>query len=291
MSRALADALDKLLAGPGGAAASQFTPAQRRELDAFARQTGAVRRLSQGRGVSYQLSDAALAQAHLDALRPVAKADLDPLLPARANHIARMRDSKGGAHAHGTGYLLLKAAGPDVSWQRGDGVSVDISAATRGAGVAALAIAPADGWHSAQPVWLVENQALFDRLDWLPAGAHGSVLYYGGQLSNLLLDWLARRRRGARIMFFPDYDGVGLLNYCRLVEKSQCECEFWLMPGWRDLLPKYGSNSVWQNTRREFDAALVRLERRGMPPELGQLCQALSLHGLALEHEAVWLNA
>lgn len=157
--------------------------------------------------------------------------------------------------------------------------------------MAGLAFVPADGWHSAQPVWLVENQALFDRLDWLPPGAHGSVVYYGGQLSNLLLDWLAQRPRTTRIMFFPDYDGVGLLNYCRLVEKAQSECEFWLMPGWRDLLGKYGSNSVWQNTLEEFNAALARLEQHGMPPELSQLCQALSMHGLALEHEAVWLKA
>lgn len=291
MSRALADALGKLLAGQGSAAATLFTPAQRRELDAFARQTGAVRRLTQGRGASYQLSDTGLAQAHLDALRPVAAAQLDPLLPVRANLIARTRNSKGGSHGHGVGYLLLKAAGPDVTWQRGDGVSIDISGATQSAGVAGLAIAPADGWHSAQPVWLVENQALFDRLDWLPAGAHGSVVYYGGQLSNLLLDWLAQRSRTAKIMFFPDYDGVGLLNYCRLVDKAMSECEFWLMPGWLDLLRKYGSNSVWQNTSKEFNAALVRLEQRGMPPELDQLCRALSLHGLALEHEAVWLRA
>jgi hypothetical protein len=83
-------------------------------------------------------------------------------------------------------------------------------------------------------------------------------------------------------MFFPDYDGVGLLNYCRLIEKVQSECEFWLMPGWRDLLRKYGSNSVWQNTCKEFNAALAHLEQRGMPPEPDQLCQALSLHGWRL---------
>ena len=291
MSRTLADALDKLLAGEGSTAATLFTPAQRRELDVFARQTSAIRRLVQGRGVSYQLTDMGLAQAHLNVLRPVAKAQLDPLLPVRANLIARRRNSKGGSHGHGTGYLLLKAVGPDVAWQRGDGISVDISGTMQSAGVASIAITPADGWHSEQPVWLVENQALFDRLDWLPSGAHGSVIYYGGQLSNLLLGWLAQRRRTARIMFFPDYDGVGLLNYCRLVEKSQSECEFWLMPGWQDLLRKYGSNSVWQSTSKEFNAALVRLEQRGMPPELSQLCQYLSSHGLALEHETVWLKA
>lgn len=291
MSRALADALDRLLAGQGSAAATSFTPAQRRELDAFARQTGAVRRVAQGRGVSYQVSDMALAQAHLAALRPMARDQLDPLLPARANHIARMRNSKGGSHGHGTGYLLLKAAGPDVTWQNGEGVRLDISSATHSAGVAGLAFTPADDWHSAQPVWLVENQALFDRLDWLPAGTHGSIVYYGGQLSNLLLDWLAQRSRTDRIMFFPDYDGVGLLNYCRLVEKTQSECEFWLMPGWQDLLRKYGSNGIWQNTCKDFHVAYARLEQRGMAPELNALCQALSLHGLALEHEAVWLQA
>lgn len=65
---------------------------------------------------------------------------------------------------------------------------MDISANTQIAGASAIAIAASDGWTTDKPIWLVENQALFDRLDWLPAGASGSLIYYGGQLSNLLLD-------------------------------------------------------------------------------------------------------
>lgn len=290
MSRALADALEKLLAAQGNAAATLFTPAQRRQLDLFARQTGALVRKTQGSGASYQLTDATLAQSHLAALRPVAHSELDAALPARANNIARMRDSKGRSHGHATGYLLLKAIGGDVVWQRGDGALLDVAAATALAGAAAIAIGVDDGWSTGQPIWLVENQALFDRPDWLPAGAGGSLVYYGGQLSNLLLDWLARRQRTTGIVFFPDYDGVGLLNYSRLAAKACCPVEFWLMPGWAELLGKYGSNGVWNKTRRQFDTAMANLEKSGMPVPLNALCRALAAHGLGLEHEAVWLD-
>jgi hypothetical protein len=289
VSRALADALGKLLSTPGPSAATLFTPAQRRELDRFARQTGALRLSTQGRGASYLVLDAALARAHLGQLRPTSIGELDASLPARANNIARMRDSKGRGHTHGTSYLLLKAIGDGVIWQRGDGAGVDISAGTALAGAAAIAIEAGDGWQTDAPIWLVENQALFDRLDWLPPDAHGSIAYYGGQLSRLLLDWMARRARSGRVVFFPDYDGVGLLNYARLREKSLAPVEFWLMPDWEGRLRKYGSNRVWQNTRKDFSAALARLEALGMPLEVAELCRAMSGQGLALEHEAVWL--
>jgi hypothetical protein len=290
VSRALADALEKLLDAEGAAAATLFTPAQRRELDVFARHTGALRLTRQGRGASYLLVDAALARAHLAQLRPVAAAALDTSLPPRANNIARTRDSKGRAHTHGTGYLLLKAIGEGVTWRRGDGASLDLSAATATAGVAAIAIQAGDDWHTDTPLWLVENQALFDRVDWLPPAAHGSIVYYGGQLSRLLLDWLAQRARAGGIVFFPDYDGVGLLNFARLAEKSLAPVEFWLMPDWEARLRKYGSNLIWRNTHREFEAAVARLGALGMPAPLAAVCQALAAHGLALEHEAVWLG-
>lgn len=246
--------------------------------------------MTQGRGASYLVTDVVVARAHLTALRPVAVAALDASLPTRANNIARMRGSKGRAHKHNTGYLLLKAIGSDVSWQRGDGARFDLSGNTALAGAAAIAIEAGDGWHTDAPIWLVENQAPFDRLDWLPPNAHGSIVYYGGQPSRLLLDWMAQRTRGDRMMFFPDYDGVGLLNYARLREKSLAPVEFWLMPDWAGRLRKYGSNPVWQNTRKDFSAAVERLDVMGMPTQVKALCQAMSEQGLALEHEAVWLD-
>ncbi len=38
-------------------------------------------------------------------------------------------------------------------------------------GAAALAIHAGSTWRSEHPLWLVENQALFDRLDWLPSSS------------------------------------------------------------------------------------------------------------------------
>ncbi|MBC7605045.1 MAG: hypothetical protein H7255_20605 [Ramlibacter sp.] len=290
MSRALADALDKLLGAEGSSAATLFTTAQRRELDRFARQTGTLRLVTQGRGASYQLIDAVLARAHLDQLRPVSIAGLDASLPTRANNIARMRDSKGRGHTHGTNYLLLKALGPGVAWHRGDGAIFDLSANTMLAGASVIAFEPSDGWHTDAPIWLVENQALFDRLDWLPPNTHGSIIYYGGQLSRLFLEWMSQRARASRIVFFPDYDGVGLLNFARLIERSITSVEFWLMPDWTERLRKYGSNALWQKTRNDFGSAVARLDFLGRRSELTPLCQAMSAQGLALEHEAVWLE-
>jgi hypothetical protein len=290
VSRALADALDKLIGAAGSTAATLFTAAQRRELDQFARQTRSLRLVNNGRGATYQLIDRVLASAHLAQLRPLAIAELDASLPQRANNVARMRDSKGRGHTHNTSYLLLKAIGPGVTWHRGDGAIFDLSSNTTLAGAAAIALSTGDGWYTDAPIWLVENQALFDRLDWLPPDAHGSIVYYGGQLSRLLLDWMSQRARGSRIVFFPDYDGVGLLNFARLSEKSIAPVEFWLMPEWAARLHKYGSNPLWQKTGSDFSAALARLDALGMPVEIKSLCEAMSEDGLALEHEAVWLE-
>jgi hypothetical protein len=290
VSRALADALEKLVSAGGNTAATAFTARQRIELDLFLRQTGALRLVSKGSGARYETADLGLVRSHLNVLRPSAQVDLDPDLPRRANNIARMRDSKGQRHGHATGYLLLKAIGENVTWSRPGCQAFDVAATTAVAGAAAITITPADGWTTGQPVWLVENQALFDRPDWMPPDAYGSLVYYGGQLSNLLLEWTAQCNRAKKIIFFPDYDGVGLLNYARLVEKSITTVEFWLMQNWQALLAKYGNNVVWQNTRSDFEAAQSRMKNFTVSSELDELCAQMVNSGLALEHEAVWLK-
>jgi hypothetical protein len=39
-----------------------------------------------------------------------------------------------------------------------------------------------DDWHTAAPLWLIENQALFGDISWRPADASGTLRYYSGQL-------------------------------------------------------------------------------------------------------------
>ena len=289
MSQPLVVALEKLLAGEITTAGSTLTPAQREALDRFARQTGAVRIQPAGRGVAYQVVHRPVLEEHLQSLRPHAAATLSKELPERARNIASLRSSKCGTDTHATHYLLLKAIGPDVRWSQGEGRALDLSAQTAIAGVAALAIQPDDAWRSDHPLWLVENQALFDRLDWLPPHATGSIAYYAGQLPAWLLAWLATPRC-QQIILFPDYDGIGLANFSRLLEASQTPCEFWLMPGWQRKLQQYGNQQIWRDNHAQFEAALQRLPLETLAPEFAALCQALRTRGLALEQEVVWLD-
>ena len=293
MSQALATALAKLLDTKSATLpATSFTAAQRHALDELARRTAAVRVKTEGSGSAYQALNVDLLRVHLKTLRPKAQHEIDPDIPNRAANIAHGRNSKSRSHGHGLHYLLVKAIGKGVCWENGQDAAkpkFDLSAATTIAEAGVLALRVEDAWQSAQPMWLVENQALFDRMDWMPKGTQGTLAYYAGQLPSLLLQWLAMRRRVPEVILFADYDGVGLLNYARLREACAVPCSFWLMPGWRDLLARYGSNEIWLNTQGEFQAAVSRLEAAGMDGGIKALCQALSQEGLALEHEAVWL--
>ena len=289
MSGALADALVKLLASECGLANSQFTPAQRVALDDFARKTGAIRLHSQGRGSLFRVIDRPLAEAHLRQLRPLQGDSVPDDLPTRAANVGMYRNSKGRAAGHACQYLLLKSIDPAVRWQDGRGQQLDLSAITQLCGAATLAIRPNDDWISASPFWLVENQALFDDLRWLPAGACGTLCYYAGQLSGVVLDWLEAKPRASQIVFFPDYDGIGLQNFARLCERVGDACDFWLIPGWRELINRYGNRKIWQDNLANYQDAVSRLTALGMQVELAELCRELQTSGLALEQETVFL--
>ena len=277
-------ALLKLM-GKGAVPVSQFTHAQRKALDGFARQTGAVGCQRQGRGDAYCIADQAVFDAHLVALYPQTEAATSEQLPLRARHIAQARNSKAGAHEHGSYYPLLKAVGDSVMWREGArGNELALGMLTRDFGAATLRIQPDDAWHTEQALWLVENQAIFDRTDWLPEGTGATLLYYSGQLNGKLLSWLSTRARASRIICFPDYDGVGLANFSRLHAVLGNGCEFWLMPAWEDKLKRYGNHQLWRDTLQHFTSVVNHL-----PDYLDPLTERMQNSGLALEQEAVWL--
>ena len=265
--------------------ASQFTAAQRMALDQFARQTGAVNCLRQGRGDVYSVCDQAVFDAHVTQLSPQVAPSIAEQLPLRAQHVAHARDSKARRHQHGMYYPLLKAVGGAVSWHEADrDAELALSAATCDFGAASLRIQPDDAWHTEQALWLVENQALFDRTDWLPEGTQATLLYYGGQLDGRLLSWLGHRPRASRVILFADYDGVGLSNFARLREALGDACDFWLMPQWESKLARYGSIQLWRGTLRHFTTAVAQL-----PASVRELTEQMQHLGMALEQEAVWL--
>jgi hypothetical protein len=282
--KVLLAALAKLQAEPE-LPASQFTAAQRSVLDRFARQTGAVRSQRQGRGENYRIVDPALFATHFSALSPDVEAGAALQIPLRARHIARARDSKAGVHQHEHYYLLIKAVGDSVVWRENHrGIELPLSRATIGFGAATLMVDANDAWATEQDLWLVENQALFDRTDWLPGNTQATIAYYGGQLNGILLDWLGSRARAGHVMHFPDYDGTGLANFSRLHAVLGDACRFWLMPDWSEKLDRYGSTQLWRDTLRDFTSASQRL-----PEYLTPLTRQMLHTGRALEQEAVWL--
>lgn len=292
MSQPLIAALKRLMnAHPDAIAASTMTTAQKRQLDEFCRKTHSVRMTPSGRGVAYRIEDLAVVTVALQQLSP--HQDLLLSIPPRAVNIASTRSSKKGRITHDVTHVLIKTQALP-NWSDGDRPTEQLQRASEEFGVAALEIG-GDKNHklySGHPIWLVENQELFDRLDWLPTSEPTSVIWYRGQLHNKLIDWLAAPQRSPLIYLFADYDGVGLNNYRRLKERLGERATFWLMQNWRTLLTRYGQNKLWIDTAREFESfernAGQWLEQEN---ELKALIQAMKEQGVALEQEVVWLNS
>ena len=290
MSRGLIAALHKLRKAPNGRlASSQLSDGQRRELTSFARATGSIQLRPQGRGVVFEVSLPAVVEHQWLQLVPIEQSDLSDDLPSRARNIASTRSSKGAEHGHEFSYLLLKAGPGQVDWHDEQGHQLDLRASTDQLGAAAIVIHAGSTWRSEHPLWLVENQALFDRLDWLPSPEPASVTYYSGQLANNLIEWLAEMPRAPAIWFFPDYDGVGMLNFVRIRSRLGGAVRLWLMPQWQDRLARFGSATIWSDTQREFNAVLAKFTLLELEPEVRQLIECMKTQGLGLEQEAIWL--
>lgn len=291
MNRPLLTALQKLLNAEGGQlSASDLTPAQQRTLDEFRQRTRALMQQRSGRGRIFRIVHRSVVEQHLAELAPLASIDLADSLPERAANIGRTRSSKSGKQGHDVHYLLLKTRGQPL-WQNDLGQRLDLDEQTRNQGAAVLTIGSEahSVWHTRSPLWLVENQALFDQADWLPGTEPLTLGWYSGHLRNRLIDWLAKQTENT-VTLFPDYDGVGLHNYLRLKQHLGARAQFWLMPEWQEKLLRFGSNPLWQVTQKDFQAALRGFEGMlGDDPELRHLIDTMQANGLALEQEAIWL--
>lgn len=288
---ALLVALQRLSAAPDeGVIRSSFSANQRKALDEYMRLTEAVQCRKIGNGSVYSVKHSGVVALKLQELNPVVLGDVGKDTPQRARNIAMRRNSKAGEHGHGCYYLLLrsKAGG---HWRDGAGNVMDLTSVTeaQGAGVLRLVHGDDPGWATDGTLWLVENQEVFDRLDWLKDES-ASVGYYKGMLPNQLLGWLSALPRASKIVLFADYDGVGLMNYSRLIDAVSGDIEFWLMPDWANKLRLFGNNEVWINTHPQFVAAKAALKKHtNLPLEFWALVDDMDKQGLALEHEIVAL--
>jgi hypothetical protein len=288
MNRSLREALIKLEKSGGECLGSRFTPSQKRVLDEFIIRTACITKKRQGNGTVYRISNPPVFMQNLRELRPDAELD-NQAVPMRAQNLGLTRSTKGRKNSHEASYRLLKASTPGITWQFGEN-ALDLWQLTSLAGALAIDIGQVEtSLATDSPLWLVENQSLLDDTSWVPKDLQGSVLYYQGQISERLVEWLCGKKRSPRILFFPDYDGVGLENYARLRIALGENIELWLMPDWKRKLQRYGDPEVWRNTLKYVANAEGKLGSYQEPEEVLELFEMLKLSGKALEQEAVFL--
>lgn len=291
MSQVLVKALTRLIeVYPDSIAGSTLTLSQKKQLDEFSRKTQSVQVTPKGRGVVYLILDMDVVKVTLEQLAP--NQNVSPSVPQRAINIASTRSSKRGRVGHDVTYVLAKVVANPL-WQVSGVLTEHLNASTEKFGVFSLEVGGERNrdlttHHS---IWLVENQALFDRLDWLPNNEPTTIIWYRGQLHNKLIEWLSVPERASMVYFFADYDGVGLNNFRRLKEKLGERAEFWIMPNWKALLNRYGQNQLWVDTAREFNSFLENSNNfLTKSSHLQELVLEMQTNGLALEQESIWLS-
>jgi hypothetical protein len=287
----LSEALKRLLANEQALNASDFTQSQRKALEQFALNTRLIEVKKQGQGVVYRMIDRQSISNYVRQLHPLDDGLLLSLLPKRSRNIGTDLSSKKGQSGHDCFYLLLKAWDSEIVWQ-GRNNTMNPSELTERLGVVAMQVSAKNAWHCNRPLLLVENQALFDRSDWLPDGFNGCLVYYAGQLSDVVLLWFSEQKRANDVILFPDYDGIGLTNYARLAGAlhPDSSLHFYWLQDWENKLPVYGNAEVWLKTRIQFENAMQKLANlNALDSDLIKLGQLSQRCGKALEQEAIWL--
>ena len=287
----LSEALKRLLANDDALNASSFTPNQRKALEQFSLNTRLIEIRKQSRSTIYRVLNRQSVLDFLVMQQPIANDLLPQNIPVRSQNIGSQRDSKKGQTSHETCYLLMKSWNDTAIFRNENDIFYPTNLTER-FGVAALQLHINQTWQSNCPLWLVENQALFNHCDWLPENFDGCLIYYAGQLSDVLLRWFAKQKRTNNVVLFPDYDGVGLSNYVRLAQSLHADStlEFYWMPNWEAKLETFGNADVWQKTRVQFENAFEKLQTLNLQTvEFIRLGNLLQHHGKALEQEAIWL--
>jgi hypothetical protein len=175
----LSEAIKQLLESSGTLKHSDFSANQRKSLEAFARSTRQIEIIKQGRSTLYRVLNRSGLASYLQQMHPLVDDDLSPDLPVRSRNIAVNRSSKKGKSSHECSYLLLKAWDHDVVWSNGI-ETLQVAKLTQQFGVAALQISLNQTWSCNRQLLFVENQALFDRCDWIEKDFDGCLIYYSG---------------------------------------------------------------------------------------------------------------
>lgn len=261
---------------------SSIAQSFRKELEVWAERKGYISILKVGKGKVFKVVNEKALEWEIAHLAP--KKDLDDL-PARVQNLAKNSNTKAGQTTLDFSYFLCKAVGDGVIV---DGV--DVSIVTKSLGCFALPLADdTNGITCNSSLLLVENQQLLDDLKWVPENFKGIVLYYAGNLSARLRNWI-KKSTFAHIIHFPDYDAVGISNFANLVKDIPNVKWFWI-EDWKIKLAKYGCKELRKKGNQDsmFENLWTNFKENGFP-EVGleDLMTEIRKQGKMLEQEAVF---
>ena len=171
-----------------------------------------------------------------------------------------------------------------ILWQNQEHV-LPLDEHTRSYGCASLLLHPDDQWHTDKPLALLENQeCFFNSKQLYNAASDWSFAYYSGMISEKLLTWLANKRRSEKIIHYPDFDPIGLMNYKKLKERLPriYHVDLAVPSNFEELLTKYGNDKIYRKNSSKMPSLL-----NAEDITIRQIARILQKHGLGLEQEVI----
>lgn len=239
--------------------------------------TGALAEQRSGGGWRIVVQNVAALEQFIEAQFP---AGLDVVLSGlgRAQAVERLKNAKRGRNDAGEP-LLIRAFSPVVASDAGS--IVDLFAATRDAGVAALLLNDQHDWKlDARRVATVENIVpflLFER----KCSGFDAAIYTAGRMSNRLLDWLAASP--FPVTHCGDYDPVGLQDYCRLQARCGERASLFVPAQLPVLMEKHGRPELIRDS-----VAILASLRQSEDATVRAVVALMDAHGKGLDQEILW---
>lgn len=203
---------------------------------------------------------------------------------SRIRGVARFRDTKAFASDEPE-IVCLRA------WRAGgltrSGESVQVAEATAKHGLFGFLLASESPYRLSGPCALVENPAVFARIEALKLPV--SLAIYGqGRVSKRRLDWLASTDApDFTLLHLPDYDPVGLSEFVRLRARLGSRVRLHV-PG--DLAARFERYSNRALLQRPNSQSLLAKLRSCPVPEIQPILTLMDRHNAGLEQEALFLE-
>lgn len=259
---------------------TSVAPGARDDIELWGRRKGCFVLEKIGNGKKFRVTNRKTLEFEINRLQP--GIDLQNL-SSRLQNLAVNKNTKSGETTLDYTYCICKAVGDVVV------NGVDVSLISKTLGCFSLAVCDnCEGIQCNGSLMLVENQQMIDDLKWVPADFSGVILYYAGNLSERVLNWL-KRSSFESIWHFPDYDAVGISNYSNLKDVLPIAQWYW-MPNWESALEKFGNKELWakDNQQALFENLWEKFKENGFPDVgLEKLMIEIRKQGKMLEQESV----